>query len=274
MPSSSAIKQKAKECLKNNFSAAFAVGFLALAVQALLLVFTGFIATLCNATVGQTVAAVIAAVFGAAAVLFLYLPILLGAVRWFWFSTGGSSVPPAEALHFFCRTDEYLKAVSLGLKLLIRLVLGALLCYLPALLLTVFSQPALYERVGLQMPYWLGSIWVFKNLFIALGSVALLVFMLRYGVAPVLLINNNKLSTAEALHLSTVVLKGQIGYTLGFILTLFGWFLLNLLFFPKLYSVPYFLSVYAVYVREIITHYNKQAALCNQTYFPNYRATL
>lgn len=173
MPSSSAIKQKAKEFLKNNFSAAFAVGFLALAVQALLLVFTGFIATLCDATVGQTVATVIAAVFGAAAVLFLYLPILLGAVRWFWFSTGGSSVPPAEAL-----------------------------------------------------------------------------------------------------HLSTVVLKGQIGYTLGFILTLFGWFLLNLLFFPKLYSVPYFLSVYAVYVREIITHYNKQAALCNQTYFPNYRATL
>lgn len=78
MPSSSAIKQKAKEFLKNNFSAAFAVGFLALAVQALLLVFTGFIATLCNATVGQTVATVIAAVFGAAAVLFLYLPILLG----------------------------------------------------------------------------------------------------------------------------------------------------------------------------------------------------
>ena len=95
MPSSSAIKQKAKEFLKNNFSAAFAVGFLALAVQALLLVFTGFIATLCDATVGQTVATVIAAVFGAAAVLFLYLPILLGAVRWFWFSTGGSSVPPA-----------------------------------------------------------------------------------------------------------------------------------------------------------------------------------
>lgn len=273
MPSSAAVKLKAKALLKSKFSAAFAVGFLVLAVKSLLLAFTGFIATLCRAAVGQTVSACIAAAFGLAAVLFLYLPILLGAVRWFWYSAE-NTVPPAEALHFFYRTDEYLKAVSLGLKLLLRLVLGGILCFLPAVLLTLLSQPALYETFGLQMPYWFASIWMFKNLFFVLGGAAFLLFMLRYSVAPVLLINNNRLSTAESLHLSTVVLKGQAAYCFLFILSLIGWLLLNLFVFPRLYTAPYFLSVYTTFARESITHYNKRAALCNATYFPNYRSTL
>lgn len=267
MPSTVLIKTNAKKHLHENFTSSFAIGFLVIAVRALLTVFAGLVATLCSAF-SETTAATAALVFSAAAALFLYIPVLLGAIRWFWFTTAGYSVPPAEALYYFYRTDEYFKAVSLGLKLLLRALLSALLCFAPALLIALFSQPALYETLGLQMPYWLASLWMFENMFCVVGALAFVAFMLRYLAAPILLINNNKLSTTEALSLSAMILRPHLAGSFNLLVSLVGWLLLNLLVFPQLYTVPYFLCIYIVYMRSAIEKYNADASRFNAAFGP------
>lgn len=267
MPSNLFIKNTAKNHLHKNFTSAFAVGFLVIAIRALLTVFAGLIASLCSAF-SEATANIVALVFFVAATLFLYIPVLLGAIRWFWFTTGGYTVPPAETLYYFYRTDEYFKAISLGFRLFLRGLLNALLCFAPALLITLFSQPTLYEAFGLQMPYWLASMWMFENMFFVVGALAFVAFMLRYLAAPILLINNNKLSTSEALYFSATILRPHKAGSFNLLISLVGWMLLNLLVFPQLYTVPYFLCIYIVYMRTAIEKYNAEASRFNAAFAP------
>lgn len=262
MPSFSAIKQEAKRCLKNNWPISFAIGFLIIAVEMLLLAFNGFVSLLFT-TVDPVDATVIAFVCTLAAFIFLACPMLLGAIRWFWFTSGNYQVAAREVFHYFSRTDEYCKATSLGLKLLGRLVLAGIICYLPAIIIHLLSQPKLYAYFGFQMPYWFASIWMLENVLAIGGSFFLVFIMTRYAIAPVLVINDNSLSTREALHLSTVVLRLDVWHCVGFMLSFILWILLGLLIIPRLYTTPYFLCSYAIFARYTIQQYNRNAQLRN-----------
>ncbi len=255
MPPGYIIKKSAKKSLNDKWPAAIAIGIIIFAVLCVHIIIMELIAMLFG-RLGETTAALLSLAIVIVLGQFFAVPVLYGALRWFWYTSSGADVPVSEMFCYFSRGREYAKAISLGFRIFTRILGILLLCFLPSIIVSLASKPITYQVFNFKMPYWASSMWALGNVLNFFGGVLSFILLLRYIAAPILMINDNSVSPQEALHLSVIITKSVNGQTFSFIIGFVGWFFLSFLVLPLIYTIPYFLCSYAIYSRNLINNYN------------------
>jgi len=260
MPSNFIIKSNAKTSLQNKWTQAIGIGAIVFSIFCLYIVLVQLISIPLSALFNEYLALFISiAVIVISAQLFL-LPLLYGALRWFWFTSADADVPINEIFCYFGSGKEYLRALSLSFRIFVRSSAILFFCFLPSLIIVAISSPTTYDMFNTSMPYWASSVWAIGNMLTIFGIIMSFILLLRYFAAPILMINDPSITPHEALDLSVILSKNANGKTFSFVISFFGWFLLSQLYIPLIFTLPYFLASYAVYCRFLINYYNRRIA--------------
>ncbi|MBE6761373.1 MAG: DUF975 family protein [Ruminococcaceae bacterium] len=265
MPSNTIIKTNAKTSLQNKWSAAISVGAIILSVFCLYIVLLQLILIPITTIFNEVTALFIVIALSVVFAQLFGMPLLYGALRWFWFTSSDAEVRVSEIFCYLGSGKEYLRALSLSFRIFIRSSAVLFFCFLPSLVVTAISSPTTYSMFNSSMPYWASSVWALGNVLTIFGVVMSFVLLLRYFAAPILMINDPSITPHEALDLSVIITKNANGKTLSFVFSFFGWAVLSLLYLPILFTLPYFLVSYSVFCRFLINHYNRKIA----THFGN-----
>lgn len=271
MPTTNTIKSEARLSLKDKWPKALGIGALVISAFCLIYVFFSMLYLMFSGTLGSTWGIVLSLIPAFFIWQFFGVPLLYGALRWFWFTATGEDVPVSEVFFYFSRTKEYIRSISLGFRIFCRIVAIIVVCFLPSGIISILCRPTLYDMLNFNMPFFVSSLWSLGNVLTLFGTILSIILLLRYFAAPILMINDNNISPQEALHLSNIISKQVNGKTFTFLLSFFGWAILSLLVIPIIYILPFFMASYAIYCKHLIENYNRLAELQNKTYYPNYK---
>ena len=246
----SAVKSQAKKALFGNWVIAI--------VSALSLLFSFLMI--------QNIAWVFSLVLGDVVANFIMIlltvllcgPLALGVFRLFWRLHGGLVESPANAFYYFSGTARYYKAIKLCFMLSLRLLMFAAVFYLPAILLYIISSPDLYDFLKMPIPMWSQYLQHLVNFFSSIGAVLIISSMLRFYLAPVLVIADDEMDAEEAVHMSAVIAKTSFTDFIFLAFSLLFWIIISLLFIPLIFTLPYFIMCYVVHSKVAIKDYNER----------------
>lgn len=199
-------------------------------------------------------------------------PLMLGVIRFFWRMFGGMAETPATVFYYFSSLRSFYKVLKLCFMLAIRLFAFAVIYYLPAILLYVISSPDLYEFLKMPIPLWSQHLSYLVNLLSSLGGVLTLFSLLKFYLAPVLVIADDQMDIEEALLMSTVISKTAITDFVFLVFSLILWIIISLLYIPLLFTLPYFVMCYTVHALYAIKDYNQKIESINGDNSPSYVA--
>ncbi len=185
-------------------------------------------------------------------------PLTLGVFRLFWRMRGGLAESPATAFYYFSSVARYYKAIKLCFMLSLRLLMFAAVFYLPAILLYIISSPALYDFLKVPIPMWSQYLQHLVNFFSSIGAVLIICSMLRFYLAPVLVIADDEMDVEEAVHMSAVIAKTSFTDFIFLVLSLLFWIIVSLLFIPLIFTLPYFIMCYIIHSNAAINDYNER----------------
>ncbi len=185
-------------------------------------------------------------------------PQMLGVFRLFWRMHGGTVESPANAFYYFSSAARYYKAIKLCFMLSLRLLMFAAIFYLPAIIFYVISSPALYDFLKVPIPMWSQYLQHLVNFLSSIGAVLVIFSMLRFYLAPILVIANDEIDAEEAVHMSAVIAKTSFTDLIFLILSLLFWVIISLLFIPLIFTLPYFIMCYIIHSEVAIKDYNER----------------
>ncbi len=260
----SSIKRDAKQSLKGNWIVAI--------ISALTLLFSYLIiqntASLLVTVLGEVWATVIMLVF----ILLLICPLFLGLLRCFWRILGGADETPVSVFYYFSKISLFLKALKLTLKLAIRLVISYLIFYLPVIVISVISKPEFYRIINTPIPIWSQNLSYLVKIISSFSFALVMVSIIKFYLAPILVIANEEIDLDEAIYMSRVISNGSLMDFVFLFISLIGWIVLSLFFVPLIFTLPYFVMCYVVHCKYSIKHYNEKIKGLNENSFPSFVA--
>ena len=251
----SVIKKTAKNALSDNKINSFVAGIVILVVYFI----NQNICSCLSLVTGNAVASFVLAVLN----LILLAPIILGVIRYFWRMLCGVSDNPVSVFYYFSSKEKYIKSLNLTVKLLIKFAVFLLIFNIPYLAVEVISDVGVYEAFNLQVPLWtanLSNISVFLN---SIGTVATLWAMLKYYLAPMLVVADEDMEVNEAIHMSVVISKNTIIDFIFLIFGVLGWILISFFLLPLIFLIPYFIMVYLSFCSFAVGDYNEHIKKIN-----------
>lgn len=195
--------------------------------------------------------------------LFILIPVFFGGLRYFWRLLCGVTDNPLSVFNYFSSKENYKKVLKLTFYIIFKTLLTAILLLIPYIVVTVISNIEIYKFLDMPIPLWTTNL---SNVTAFLGFIALigtLFLMLKYYLAPMLIIADENMDVNEAIHMSVVISKNT---TLDFVYLAFsmiGWILLSLLFIPLLYTLPLFMMVYLTHCSFAVNEYNERTNKIN-----------
>ncbi len=258
--------------IKRESKAAFKGKWIMAIIAALTLVFLYIIiqniAYLLSTVLGEGIAIVTMFVM----MLLLCCPLLFGVLRYFWRIFGGVDESPIAVFYYFSAFSLYYKALKLCVMLALRLLFLCLIFYLPAIVVSVISTPKFYQFIDIPIPIWSQNLSYLVNFLSSIASVLVWVSLIKFYLAPILVIADEKMDVDEALHMSSVISKGSLMEFIFLLLSFIGWGILSLLFVPIIFTLPYFLMCYTVHCLYSIKDYNEKIKRLNDENFPSFVA--
>ncbi len=263
-PTFQEIKSAARTALKHRWSEAIAATMLLLSVillntvmQLVLMnilkvdeVWTPFTPT--TVPGHNQIAAAGLTLFSAVFTLFVVFPLSFGVMRWFWLISGGSNVKLSELFCYFSSTKLFFKTVRLSLALFFRLVFGVVICYLPFTLISVITNPQVYEMFGWAFKKHVSGLVAIAPTLRFLGTISFFFWISTYILFFAVMFTESDWSVRSIIRRTTHISKGNRLRFIGFIFSFFGWLLLCLFVFPLPFVLPYILASTAVYGREVL----------------------
>lgn len=188
--------------------------------------------------------------------VFLTLPIFFGVLRYFWRLSFSAEDGPISVFYYFSNFKVYNKCLKLIFYLIIKSLPIFIILALPVFAIWLISQGSVFKLMGVPVPLWTANLSYVITFLTTLSTIFLIIFMLKFYLAPLLLVADEDIDIAEAIHMSTVISK-KSGLDFGFLIISFiGWILLSFLILPLIFTLPYFFSSYCVHCRFAITEYN------------------
>ncbi len=270
MPPVIAIKKEAKESLRGKWTMGFAIASVIIGMFFIGLSVWSLFSSLLRPFLNDLSAFLISLIPVLLLWQFLGVPLLYGTLRWCWYISGGENVPFVEIFYYLGSGKNYFRAISLGFRIFLRIIIILALCFSPSIIITIICMPKFYSLFGFSMPYFVSSLWALGNVLEFFGATLSVILLIRYVPSPILLINDEKISPQEALNLSIIISKFANGKTISFLFSFFLWALLSVLVIPLFYVIPFFLVSYCFYCRHLIDNYNKIVAFENSKIYPNY----
>lgn len=260
----SAVKHTAKTALKNNWPKAAAVCVIPVCAWLIVGLTTSLTAFVANEAVGTVLFAVLS--------FFLLLPLFLGVIRFFWRMIFGADDSPVSVFYWFSGKSNYLRAVKLELLLAVRALFFGLILFIPAMIVDLFSGSFLYDALKIPIPLWTSNLYYLSLFLKSVASVILAFVMARYYIAPFLLIADEDMDAAEAIHMSDVISKSTMLDFIYLFFSLLGWIILSVLIIPIMFTLPYIITSLSVHTRFAIAEYNKRVDKQNSETFPTFVA--
>ncbi len=262
-PTFSEIKTAAKNSLRHRWSQAIAVTLVFLSTALLNIVMQSALMTIfkvdnvwspfspTDVPLHNIVAGNCITVFSAVFSLSVMFPLIYGVMRWFWLVTGGSDPSVSEIFHYFSSASVFGKAVLVSVGLFFRLVVGAIISFLPYVLLNIVTLPDFYSRLNITMPTWMDSLTPLIPVLEMLGFLLLILWVSLYAMFYTVMFNNPSMSAHSIITTSVKITRNRRVRFVVFVFSFFGWFALNLLVLPMIFTMPYFIASLAVYGREV-----------------------
>ena len=267
LPSSAAVKSKAKTSLKTKWPLAIIVSTVFLLTYFFGVFFVQFFSSIDNQNLGGVVQIVIAAAYW----ILFFLPLFLGVLRWFWCITGGHNNELKEIFVYFSSVKGYVRTLVFAASFAVRIVFCAIVVFLPAAIANMLSSSVFYGIIGFSMPLWSANLPVVADFLEVIGVIMLAFLTLRLYLSPLLLVIDDDMHPGEAFHISILISRD---FLMNFIILSFsfcGWFLLSLLAVPLFYTLPLFIASFAVHGRFAINYYNTKVKHWQQNNLAVYR---
>lgn len=203
---------------------------------------------------------------------FIVLPCCLGLVRYYWRMASGVVDNPVCVFYYFSSRFLYAKALKLLLSLLFRTVFCFAIFYLPALVLELITGSWLYKTLDVTMPIWTVNLSNLIYFLYFIAFVATVFSMLKFYMAPMLLVADENMDPAEALHMSSVVSKRTSLDFVFLCLSFLGWILLSLLSMPLIFTLPYMILAYLLHCSHAVNTFNEEISNINFDEIPTFIA--
>jgi uncharacterized membrane protein len=262
-PTFQEIKLAAKSSLKHRWPEAIAVTVVFLATALLNLVMQSALMTIfkvdnvwspfspTDVPFHNIVAGFCITIFSAVFSLSVMFPLIYGVMRWFWLVTGGGDPSLSEIFYYFSSFAVFKKAVLVSIGLFIRLVIGAVLSFLPYVILNVVTLPDFYTRFSITMQTWVDRLTTLIPVLEVMGFLFLMFWVSLYAMFYTVMFNNPTQSAHSIIRASVKMTRNRRVRFVVFALSFLGWFLLNTLVIPLVFTMPYFMASLAVYGREV-----------------------
>ena len=245
---SNVVKTTAKTALKGNYLNAVA--------SSLILIFSWILcsnlAVLCMPFAGEIGTYIIVVLM----LLFLLLPMALGLLRSVWRLLFGVKDNPLSVFYWFSEKKLYLRAFKLIFQISMRIIFWLMILNLPTLLLHFLSRSFFFEMIGMEVPVWTANFGFFSIILRNLSFVIVFFIMLKYYMAPILVIADENMDVNEAMYTSAVISKKSSIDFISLIVSSILWIIASFLLMPLPFTLPFLLSFYAVHTRFSITEYN------------------
>lgn len=261
---SSVVKLTAKTALKNNWPKAAAVCVIPVCAWLISGLAVSLTAYMANEAAGAVLFAFLS--------FFVLLPLILGVIRFFWRMIFGADDSPVSVFYWFSSKNNYLRAVKLEFLLAVRALFFGIILFIPAMIVDLFAGSFLYDALKIPIPLWTSNLYYLSLFLKTVASVILVFIMARYYMAPFLLIADEEMDAAEAIHMSDVISKSTILDFIYLFFSLIGWIALSVLIIPIMFTLPYIITSVSVHVRFAVAEYNKRVDRQNSESFPTFVA--
>lgn len=185
------------------------------------------------------------------------LPLLLGVFRFFRRLIWGAEDNPIEVFFYFSDAEHYKKALTLILMFTWRIAVFGIPLFLPAVITELLSRPGVYSVFKLNMPVWSSNLWIVTVFLSVAATVVLLLILLKFYLAPFLLVADEGMEPGEAMHMSAVISKRSGFDFFILVLSFLPYILASVFMVPLIFILPYFITAYLVHSRFAVTQYNK-----------------
>lgn len=199
-------------------------------------------------------------------------PLALGIIRFFWRLHNGMDENPATAFYYLSSFKAYCKAIKLCIMLAVRLLVFASIFYLPAIIIYILTSHQVYEFLKMPIPLWSQNLSYSVDFLVSLGGILTAVSLLKFYLAPFLVVADDKIDTEEALLMSKVISKSSLIDLIFLAFSLVLWIILSLLYIPLLFTFPYFIMCYIVHSSYAIKDYNEKIKKLNDENLPSFVA--
>ncbi len=248
MVTANVIKTTTRTTLKNKWGEAVFAGLQILSVFLIIVMLSSLVLSVFS---GSKIVA-----FLLLAVAFLALtPVLLGTVRWFWALIIEIPLKLSEIYYYFSSARLFFKAVMLFVYTIGKMIIGAILSYLPAIVIYVLSKGDVLSKFGIEIgdkTMLASPIIVF---FVLVGTVLFLKASLRYSLSLVIMVAKEEIEPYSAVSLSRKITQ-KCGFSLVVLtISYFGWIALSIFGITLIYTLPFLICSYVVTARILITNY-------------------
>lgn len=264
MAGNNVIKITALTALKGNFLKAIFV--------CLVFLFSIFLGPLIFSLVSIFAGEVVTTILEVLYFILAVYPIFLGALRYCWRVLFSADDNPVSIFYYFSSGKLYIKAIKLLIQIALRFVLPLLLVSLPVLFVRLISLGKIFEMMNMSIPLWSPNLTYVSVFLSTLGFVTIFLYSLKFYLAPILFVADDNIDTAEAIHMSTVISKKTSLEFLYLIFGFLGWIFISVFIIPLVFTLPYFLTSYAVFARFAITEHNMSLKKIGDDSFPTFVA--
>lgn len=258
------VKLTAKTALKNNWLKCIFACLSPIFCFFVLVNSASYVSYISNDAAGYAVLAVM--------LIFILMPLLLGTVRFFWRMIFGAEDRQATLFYYFSEKQKYKRAVHMAAAIVLRGIGFGIILFFPALILDIFSGVKFYDLINMPIPIWTGNLYYISAFLKAAAAVVLFFIMSKYYLAPFLIVADENMEVAEAIHMSGTVAKNTILDFISLIFSFFGWILISFFIFPRVFTMPYFMTSLCVHVRFAVADYNKRVEKSTENSFPTFAA--
>ncbi len=196
---------------------------------------------------------------------FIGAPLWLGTVRTYWKSANGKNEGVSGCFYYFSGKTEYTRALKYNLKILFHWLKVALILFLPAILVNVFTSSEIYELFGVSIPLFVMNLRYLDNVFHIAALILAIAHLISLYLPAFLFVSIEDMSPKECfergIEIGTYTKSRFFTHLLGFT----GWILFSATLIPLLFTMPYLLMSYVVECRYNVAFYNLSGQAQEQT---------
>ena len=259
LPDASVVKSTVKASLKGKRIQAAVVSAAVVFAYYSVYMVTGVLSSFIS---GGTGIAVIAATV--LLLIFLLLPLMFGAIRYFLRLTDGVEDEPLSVFYYFSSFFRYKRAVKCVFWMIFKCLTAIATCMLPFFIVSVLSQSWFYRFVGAEIPFWIRNLSLIEAFLKYVGEISVIAVISRYYLLPAIAIMDDDVLLLEATHISVMISRHTVVRFFSLGLSLIGWLAVGLFGFPSIFTLPIILSCYAVHCRYALVNYNLSLDSCTE----------
>lgn len=215
---------------------------------------------------GETVALIIMCGF----ILLLIAPLFLGVIRCFWRLLFNVDDSPVAVFYYFSDLKKYKRAVVLIFSFTFRFILWSLIFNIPYFIVELISNNFIYDIADMPIPVWTANLSYIATFFRIVSFTLVCFIMLKFYLAPMLLVADDNIEPAEAIHMSAIISKKTSIDFIYLIFSFAGWIMLSVTVIPLIFTLPYFITSYLVHSRFAVADYNKHIKQFSENTFPSF----